>query len=511
MIMGTEVEYSITWKAIRQIFPQLEVEQSTNIISLLDKALGWLPCGGRFYIDQDYLEFAGPECASIKEAVLYEKVGERIAWQIVQKALGDRLEDVNLLKTSGDFEHWTWTKSCHENYLIPRQLFGHLTEKLEGLLTQLYIAFLVTRPIIAGAGWIFLRSEWPLLSISQRAHLINCTASHYTTGSGRVARALINQRDSHHDAPQEWARLHVIAGDLNRCEWSSFLKLGTTAILLEFLAERFVDEESWAVYAGRLRDIRITNPHGALQLVSIDLSTKFSIPQFEGPAKSSWQVQDIFCETLTRWYESYRKERYGANSECEIVLAKWRETLDVLSRDPRALSGILDWPTRLVGVEGILDEFGVSWQEAEDGTKSEELFGALASFDYRYASLNPEKSLFEIALRAGAISRIISEEEINRAMARPPTKTRAFFRGNAVRMCFSYLNGGTRVKPEDTIPSVVGWFATPPGGIDWNRFVVQLRNRKFDVETLEPWNEYRQHLRALKKFINMLPREVIRP
>lgn len=510
MILGTEMEFGLTWgerapqaRLAAGFYGQVGLGDLATVQHLNDK-LGWLLCGGKLYIDQSsYLEFAGPECASIRDVVLYEKAGERIAWQIASQSLGDILQNMNLLKTSGDSFKPNWTKACHENYLIPKQLFSHFWASNEFPLTKLYLAFLVTRPIIAGAGWIFLQNEWPLFSISQRAHHIVSTVSEGTTSQ----RALINLRDRSY-ASHDWSRLHVIVGDLNRCDWSSFLKVGTTAIVLEFLAERFNSGEVWDECARPLREAQITNPHGALQLVSMDLSTKSKIPQFKGRVESAWQMQDLFCETLSRWYESYRKERYGPNPEYELVFAKWRETLDALNRDPRELSGTLDWPTRLTAVESILEEYGVSWTEVEQGGAPEEVIMALASFDHRYSSLNPAVSIFEEALRENAISRIVSEEEIRKAMSRPPKHTRAFCRGNAVRRAIKHIYGNRRVNPLAAMQSTALLYGS---AMNWERILFRIQNKTFEIRMPEPWNEYREGLQLLMKFINMLPKEVIRP
>jgi proteasome accessory factor A len=458
------------------------------------------------YIDRSYLEFAGPECASVKDALAYEKAGERIVWLLAKKYLSPVLVDWNLLKSSCDTRDSDWTKSCHENYLIPKQLFRYLMTQAQPI-TSWYLAFLATRPIIAGAGRIYLGRERQLFSISQRAHLITSTVG--TTAHQN--RNLINLKDENYASP-EWSRLHVIAGDLNRCDWSIFLKLGTTAILLEFLIEMILNESARREeYVRQLRHVNVNNiakAHEAVYLVSRDLSTKSIIPQFEGPAKTPWHMQDLFCDVLTSWYESYRKNRYGPNSEYELVFAKWREVLDKLFHDPRELSGILDWPTRFVAVESILEDYGVSWQEVEQGLVQGEALEALDAFDHSYSSLNPKTSVFNNALAAGAIERLVTENEISRAMLYPPRRTRAFARGHAVRMLLEYFNGGKRPTAIDAVPYV--YSVSKPTNMDWNKIALTAGGRKFETEIPDPRNEYKGELQMLKDFIIMLPKEVIR-
>ena len=64
--------------------------------------------------------------------------------------------------------------------------------------------------------------------ITQRADFFEEEVGLETT----LKRPIINTRDEPHADAQKYRRLHVIIGDANISEVATFLKLGTTAIVL---------------------------------------------------------------------------------------------------------------------------------------------------------------------------------------------------------------------------------------------------------------------------------------
>jgi proteasome accessory factor A len=53
--------------------------------------------------------------------------------------------------------------------------------------------------------------------------------------------------------------------------------------------------------------------------------------------------------------------------------------------------------------------------------------------DLQYHDLRPDKGLYYLLERQGKVERIVSDEEIQRAMHTPPEDTRAYFRGECLR------------------------------------------------------------------------------
>ncbi len=59
-----------------------------------------------------------------------------------------------------------------------------------------------------------------------------------------LKRPIVNTRDEPHCDAQKYRRLHVIVGDANLSEISTFLKVGTTALVLAMI------EDDWFARAG---------------------------------------------------------------------------------------------------------------------------------------------------------------------------------------------------------------------------------------------------------------------
>ena len=52
-----------------------------------------------------------------------------------------------------------------------------------------------------------------------------------------LKRPIVNTRDEPHCDAQKYRRLHVIVGDANLCEVATYLKVGTTAIVLAMIED----------------------------------------------------------------------------------------------------------------------------------------------------------------------------------------------------------------------------------------------------------------------------------
>ena len=108
---------------------------------------------------------------------------------------------------------------CHENYCTNRHDdLGHYAEVL--------IPFFVSRQIYAGAGKVLQTARGATYSIAQRAEHIWEGVSSATTRS----RPIINTRDEPHADAERYRRLHVIVGDSNMSEYTTFLKVGAAGV-----------------------------------------------------------------------------------------------------------------------------------------------------------------------------------------------------------------------------------------------------------------------------------------
>ena len=96
----------------------------------------------------------------------------------------------------------------------------------------------VSRQIIIGAGKVGAETEAgmesdPFFQLSSRAEFFEEVVGLETT----LKRPIINTRDEPHADAERFRRLHVIIGDANMSQVATFVKLGSTALLLAALED----------------------------------------------------------------------------------------------------------------------------------------------------------------------------------------------------------------------------------------------------------------------------------
>ena len=114
-----------------------------------------------------------------------------------------------------------------------------------------------------------------------------------------LKRPIINTRDEPHADPEKYRRLHVIIGDANMSEVSTYLKVGTTALVLamiedKFLGRRPVDRHARSRSSARSRTIR---PAGAWSRCE------------DGRKMTAVQLQAEYLELARK----YTEDKYGAD------------------------------------------------------------------------------------------------------------------------------------------------------------------------------------------------------
>src|SRR5215216_230587 len=127
-------------------------------------------------------------------------------------------------------------------------------------LADVLIPFLVSRQIVVGAGKVLQTPRGAIYCVSQRAEHIWEGVSSATTRS----RPIINTRDEPHADAERYRRLHVIVGDSNMNEYTTFLKIGATSVVLRMLEE---DSRPW-------RDLTLENPIRAIREISHDITCR---------------------------------------------------------------------------------------------------------------------------------------------------------------------------------------------------------------------------------------------
>ena len=374
---------------------------SSNYNRQLNKIL---PNAGRLYVDGAHPEYSTPECSNPREVVLYERAGDHIVAECLahlNRSLGD--EEFLVYRNNSDGKGNSF--GYHENYILPRQIpFDEVAAIL--------LSFFVSRPIFCGAGKVGAENGTDPIhyQISQRADFFECLLDLNTM----VNRPLINTRDEPHAHHSHYRRLHVIVGDANMSEVSTFLKVGTTAIIMEMLEHR------WP-----LPHIDLADPVKSIKDVSRDLSVKISLPLKNGQHTTAIAIQRAFLQAAHDFYRT--RELSPVTKE---VLVRWETVLSVLERDPLKLRREVDWVAKHALIQSYMDRKPCSWNDPR-----------VAMMDLQYHDVRPTKGLYYTLERTGQMERLTLDLEIERARRAAPDHTRAYFRGECLKHLSRHVYG----------------------------------------------------------------------
>ena len=354
--------------------------------------------GARFYVDHAHPEYSTPECSNVLDLLRYEKAGERILNRscVGANQLIPNGRTIIVYKNNSDRKGSSY--GYHENYLLDRRTpFQLLAEHL--------MPFLVTRQIYSGAGKVGSENgaEPVPYQISQRADFFETEMGLDTM----VKRPIINTRDEPHANRDRYRRLHVIIGDANMSEYTTYLKVGTTLLVLEMIEEGFLPAP-----------LALRNPVRALRDVSHDLTCKLGLPMRNGTKMTAIDIQRCFWEAAQRYVETHA----DCHPTYPGVVHEWGRVLDCLAVDPMDLHREIDWVMKMHLMRNYIDRRGSDWDDPR-----------VAMMDLQYHDIRPEKSLYAILERNGAARRMLSEAEIVHAMDEPPEDTRAYFRGQCLK------------------------------------------------------------------------------
>jgi Pup amidohydrolase len=369
---------------------------------LTDEDLGLanviLTNGARLYVDHAHPEYSTPEVTTPLDIVRWDKAGEQVMLDASRRA-GQLPGGTAIVLYKNNTDNKGASYGAHENYLMRRStpfadIVRHLTP------------FFVSRQVVCGAGRVGIGQDGREhgYQISQRADFFEVEVGLETT----LKRPIINTRDEPHADPEKYRRLHVIIGDANLAEVSTYLKVGTTALVLAMIEDRYLT-----------RDLTVDGPVAALRAVSHDPMLKRTITLADGRTLTGVQLQLEYLDLAKKYVE----DRLGADADEQTldVLARWESVLDRLERDPMLCAGELDWVAKLKLLEQYRSRDGLEWDDAK-----------LQLIDYQYSDIRPEKGLYNKLAAAGRIERLLDDAAVDAAMHDPPEDTRAYFRGRCL-------------------------------------------------------------------------------
>nr|WP_067975973.1 depupylase/deamidase Dop [Nocardiopsis trehalosi] len=413
---------------------------------LTDEDLGLanviLTNGARLYVDHAHPEYSAPEVTNPRDAVLWDKAGETVMADAARRAGSiPGVEPIQLYKNNTDNKGASY--GCHENYLMRRSTpFGDIVRHL--------IPFFVSRQIVCGAGRVGIGADGrdSGFQISQRADFFEVEVGLETT----LKRPIINTRDEPHADPDKYRRLHVIIGDANMSEVSTYLKLGTTALVLAMIEDGFIGV-----------DLSLETPVADLRAFSHDPGLTHTARLRDGRRMTALQLQREYLEQARKYVE----DRFGTDVDPDTadVLARWESVLDRLADDPMRLADELDWVAKLKLLEGYRTRDGLDWGHHR-----------LQLVDLQYSDVRPDKGLYNRLVARGRMKRLLDPAEVERSVTEPPEDTRAYFRGRCL------------AKYADSVAAA-----------SWDSVIFDLPGHDSlqRVPTLEPLRGTREHVGAL--------------
>lgn len=401
-IFGLENEYGLIFSPNGKVYLPIEKVLGYIFEGLIPNSWpsnAFLSNGARFYQDTGcHPEYSTPECDNIPDLIIHDKAGERLLESCLPVA-EERLKEeglsgeIHIFKNNTDSMGNTY--GCHENYLMKRDVdFWKVTEQL--------IPFFVTRQIYSGAGKVLKLSGKPHYFISQRAQHMHEKTSSSTTSS----RSIINTRDEPHADAERFRRLHIIVGDSNMSEFTTYMKTGTTAVVLSMIEDGYL-----------VQGIELEDPVKAIREISRDTTLKKRVKLEDGREFSAIEIQRMYLECAKRYLEEVKLNKF-----MEDILKNWERILNQLQQDPMELSTEIDWIIKRNMMLSYMKKKKCSFDDPR-----------IHLMDLQYHNVKRDRGLYYLLEKKGLVRRAVKEEDIQRAMTEPPQTTRAKIRGDFIK------------------------------------------------------------------------------
>ena len=352
--------------------------------------------GARLYVDHAHPEYSAPECTDPLDAVIWDKAGERVmeaAARHVASVPG--AAKLQLYKNNVDGKGASY--GSHENYLMSRQT--PFSAVIAGL-----TPFLVSRQVITGSGRVGIgpSGDEPGFQLTQRADYIEVEVGLETT----LKRGIINTRDEPHADADKYRRLHVIIGDANLAETSTYLKLGTTSLVLDLIEEGM-----------DLTDLALARPVHAVHVdqprpVAARHRRAFRRPRADRPcAATDLPRPGGQASGQPRPRSACRRRRPDLGERARPARAR-----------PDGVCGDLGLAGETAAARGLPHRENLSWSAPR-----------LHLVDLQYSDVRLDKGLYNRLVARGSMKRLVTEQQVLDAVDNPPTDTRAYFRGECLR------------------------------------------------------------------------------
>jgi proteasome accessory factor A len=204
-------------------------------------------------------------------------------------------------------------------------------------------------------------------------------------------------------------RIEIAIGDSGLCQQSQWLRIGTTALVLDWI------EQSEAVDAIQLRSVA-----EATREFARDWMLVRSVKDRAGNDMRAREISRSYLRSLKMWLE----KKTDVPREAWEIIELWQMTLNQIDTIPKnqgqlpmLLVGRIDWISKLWLIQQL--EKNTDW-------------GVKKKIDIRYHEIS-DQGYFEQLAEVLQLSPLIQDREIQRAMRLPPTDSPAWRRGTLIR------------------------------------------------------------------------------
>jgi proteasome accessory factor A len=220
------------------------------------------------------------------------------------------------------------------------------------------------------------------------------------------SRPIINTRDEPHADAEIYRRLHVIVGDSNMSEYTTFLKLGSTACMLRMIESNAVS----------LRDFTLENPMRAIRDFSHDITCRKKVRLESGRELSALDIQREYLNCALKFSDTH-----GFSEQEMKALEMWEHCISTIENDPLKLGTEIDWVIKHNLIEAFRSKHGLALDDAR-----------VQTLDLQYHDIRQDRGVFYRMQARSMVERICKEEDIVTAMDTAPQTTRARLRSEFI-------------------------------------------------------------------------------
>lgn len=371
----------------------------------------FLPNGMRAYNDHGHVEICTGETLTPSDFVASAIAADRLLEAARAAAQEDLPPDQQLIVVANNSDSQGNSYACHLNVLMDRTAYTRIFEDRPHLNYEMLLPFLVTIPVITGAGKVGQEGDTPpaTFQLSQRAdHIVRAVPALQTT----YERPLVNTRDEPLSDREKFARWHFTSTfDSNRHPYAIWLKAGTLQLVTAMLENQVLEDRRFLD-----RPLTLKHPIAALHAVSRDTTLRAEIELEDGRKWTGLQIQTEILAAVKRFVDTTETIEYLVPEAHQIVL-EWERILHYLGEfDTTQLMRRLDWVAKFLLIERHAEARG--WSDP-----------ALKVLDIQYSNINPAQGLFHTVFEKGdLVEQVCSEERVQHLMRWGAEDTRAWLR-----------------------------------------------------------------------------------